>query len=72
MDVPKTVLIDLVFEDGKFIFKAPDMDVLEVNPEDLVLRESNTITCSLLDTEIKCVGCGKKYDEWFSKYICGE
>jgi hypothetical protein len=71
MDFPKTVLIDLVFEDGKFIFKAPEMETLEVDPEDLVMRETNTIECSLLDTEIKCVGLGKKYDEWISRYICG-
>ena len=46
MDVPRTVLIDLVHEDGKFIFKAESMPDLVIDPNDLVMREDNTVTLS--------------------------
>ena len=46
MDVPRTVLVDLVHEDGKFIFKAESMPDLVIDPNDLVMREDNTVTLS--------------------------
>ena len=42
-DAPRTVLIDLIFEDGKFIFRAESMPDLVINPADLVMREDNMV-----------------------------
>jgi hypothetical protein len=36
MDCPRTVLVDLVHEDGKFYFRAEGVPDLEVDPQDLV------------------------------------
>ena len=36
MDCPRTVLIDMVQEDGKFFFRAEGMPDLELDPLDLV------------------------------------
>jgi hypothetical protein len=72
MDEPRTVLIDYVHEDGKFYFRADTMPDLEVYPEDLEMTDEKRVTCRLLDVDIKCVAVGKRYDEWFSKFLAGQ
>ena len=63
------MLIDYINEDGKLYFRAETMPDLEVFLEDLIMTDENKVTCQLLDTDIKCVAVGKRYDEWFSKYL---
>ena len=43
MDMPRTVLIDLVHEDGKFIVRANSMPDLEVNLDDLKMKDDNQV-----------------------------
>ena len=43
MDEPRTVLIDFVHEDGKFIFRADSMPDLVVNLDDLVMKDNNQV-----------------------------
>ncbi len=71
MDCPRTVLIDFLHEDGKFLFRADGMPDLEVNEDDLEMTAENTVVCRLLDNDIKCVAPGRRYDEWFSKFLKG-
>ena len=71
MDCPRTVLIDFLHEDGKFLFRADGVPDLEVHEDDLEMTAENTVVCRLLDNDIKCVAPGRRYDEWFSNFLKG-
>ena len=70
---PKVVLIQLIREENnKLCLKAPGMQHLLIEPEDLAYDKSKEISSKFLDVNITTILCGEKYDKWISTYFMGK
>ncbi len=63
--------LDLTYEEGRFVLRAPDRPPLTLDPSDLEPSADRMVSMKLYDIYINVLLLGTKYDDYVTEFVTG-